>query len=79
MTLSPGQIPSSCEVARIQMPAVIPLVCRRSPVTHTLEGRVYNCEDKDLIPIRLYICTPCATKYRGGMWVLITPLTEYEF
>lgn len=83
-TLTPAQIPSSCEVARVLMPSRIPWVCGDSPVTHTLEGRVYQCEDDDLIPITLYICAYCAVTYTDSRvaatrFCLVTPLTEYEF
>ena len=84
LTLTEAQIPSSCEVARVLMPSRIPWVCSDSPVTHTLEGRIYQCEDDDLVPIRLYICTSCAVKYidprvTATRFCLVTPLTEYQF
>lgn len=80
-TLRPTQIPTRCEVAGVRMPAIIPWVCGGSPVTHTLEGRIYHCEDKDLIPIRLYICEACALKYTRtqGKFIDVQPLTEYTF
>ena len=80
-TLTPAQIPNRCEVAGVRMPAVIPWLCGRSPVTHTLDGRIYHCEDRDLTPIRVYICTPCAHKYIKEQkdFVDVQPLTAYQF
>lgn len=82
-TLTPDQIPTSCEVAGIHMPIGIPWVCGRSPTTHTLEGRIYHCEDGDLVPIRLYICDLCVRRYTTDKkirkYIDIQPLTTYEF
>jgi len=70
--LTAGQIPTSCEHVTVYTGP-----CHRQPITHTLVGRLYQCEDDDNILVTNYICAECAVGW-AGPHVLIIPLTEYE-
>ena len=82
-TLTEAQLPTTCEVAGVRMPLMLTWVCGNSPVTHTLDGRIYNTDKDQLTPIRMYICASCALRYTRDPQISkvidIIPLTEYTF
>ena len=70
--LTAGQIPTACEVTYATR------ICSKSPVTHTLEGRVYHFGDESKVIVRYYSCNNCASRPSTVRSCVITPLSEYE-